>query len=172
MNCPLETRENAQLLLDYCTRKLEPESVATLERHIAICGACREFARSQRAVWEALDAWQTAPVSADFDSRLYRRIEGQVSWWDGLLRPFHPPFSPSFGKATMWRSLPAAAAACLLLMAGVLLEHRAVAPAPAPNDMAQVDSVQPEQVERTLDAMEMLNEFSHHVRTDSPDSKL
>src|SRR5674476_1670569 len=66
----------------------------------------------------------------------------------------------------------AAAAACLLLMAGVLLEHRAVAPAPAPNDMAQVDSVQPEQVERTLDAMEMLNEFSHHVRTDSPDSKL
>jgi hypothetical protein len=27
-------------------------------------------------------------------------------------------------------------------------------------------------VERTLDAMEMLNEFSRHVRTDSPDSKL
>ena len=168
MNCPLETRENAQLLLDYCTRKLEPESVATLERHIAICGACREFARSQRAVWEALDAWQTAPVSADFDSRLYRRIEGQVSWWDVLLRPFRPPFS----TATMWRSLPAAAAACLLLMAGVLLEHRAVAPAPAPHDMAQVDTVQPEQVERALDAMEMLNEFSQHVSTDRPGSKL
>jgi len=35
-----------------------------------------------------------------------------------------------------------------------------------------VDTVQPEQVERTLDAMEMLNEFSHHVSTDRPGSKL
>ena len=172
MNCPLETRETAQLLLDYCTRKLEPESVATLERHIAICGACREFAGSQRAVWEALDAWEAAPVSADFDRRLYGRIEGQVCWWDLLRRPFRPPFSPSFSMATLWRNLPAAAAAGLLLVAGVVLEHPAVAPAPAPSDMAQVDSVQPEQVERTLDAMEMLNEFSHHVRTDRPDSKL
>ena len=76
MNCPLETRENAQLLLDYGTRKLEPETVAALERHIAICGACREFVSGQRAVWQALDAWEAAPVSADFDSRLYRRREG------------------------------------------------------------------------------------------------
>jgi hypothetical protein len=167
MNCPLETRDNAQVLLDYCARKLEPESVATLERHIAICDACREFARGQRAVWEALDAWEAAPVSADFDSRLYRRIEAQVSWRDLLLRPLRP-----FRHVWLWRSLPAAAMACLLLMAGVFLEHSAVSPGPAPNDMAQVDSVQPEQVERTLDAMEMLNEFSHHVRTDSPDSKL
>ena len=50
MNCPLETRDNAQLLLDYCARKLEPESVAILERHIALCSACREFASRQRAV--------------------------------------------------------------------------------------------------------------------------
>jgi hypothetical protein len=62
--------------------------------------------------------------------------------------------------------------ACLLLMAGVVLQRSAVSPAPAPNDTAQVESVQPEQVERTLDAMEMLNDFSRHVRTDSPDSKL
>ena len=75
MKCPMETRENAQLLLDYCTRKLEPESAAALERHIAVCGACRKFASGQRAVWQALDAWEAAPVSADFDSRLYRRIE-------------------------------------------------------------------------------------------------
>jgi hypothetical protein len=164
MNCPLETREDAQLLLDYCTRELAPESVAILERHIAICGACQEFARSQRAVWQALDAWEAAPVSADFDSRLYRRLEAQVSWRDLLLRPFR--------HVALWWSLPAAATACLLLMAGVLLEHPAISPAPAPNDMAQVDSVQPEQVEHALDAMEVLNEFSRHVRTDSPDSRL
>src|ERR1022692_2486991 len=167
MNCPLQTRDNAQLLLDYCTRKLEPESVAILERHIALCSACQEFASRQRAVWEALDAWEAAPVSRDFDSRLYRRIEAQVSWWDILRRPFRP-----LSHAMLWRGVPATAMACLLLMAGVILQRSAIPPTPAPNDMAQADSVQPEQVERTLDAMEMLNEFSHHVRADNPDSKL
>jgi hypothetical protein len=164
----MESREDAQWLLDYCAGKLEAESEAKLEEHIATCGACGEFARGQRAVWEALDAWEAAPVSTDFDRRLYRRIEAQVSWWDLLVRPFRSPLR----TVTPRRTLAAAAAACLLLTAGVLLRHPAISPAPAPNDMAQVDTVQPEQVERTLDAMEMLNEFSHHVRTDGSDSKL
>jgi Putative zinc-finger len=164
MNCPLETRENAQLLLDYCTRKLEPESVAALERHIEMCGDCREFARCQRAVWQALDTWEVAPVSTDFDNRLYRRIETEVSWWDLLLRPFRP--------VTLRRSLPATAMACLLVMAGVILERPTVSPVTPPGDVTQVDSVQPEQVEHALDAMEILNEFSQRVRTDTPHSKL
>ena len=172
MNCPLETREDAQLLLDYCTRKLEPEAAATLERHIALCGACREFASSQRAVWRALDAWEPAPVSADFDSRLFRRIENEVSWWDLLLRPFRP--------MTLRRSLPATAMTCLLVVVGVILERPGVSPVPpagavtydVTHDVTQVDSVQPEQVEHALDAMDILNEFSHHVRTEKPTSKL
>ena len=168
MNCPLETPENAQVLLDYYTGRLGAEPAARLEGHIATCGACREFARGQRALWEALDAWEAAPVSADFDGRLYRRIDAQVSWWDLLVRPFRSGF-----RTVTWRgTLAATATACLLLAAGVLLEHPAISPAPVPHDMAQVDTVQPEQVERTLDAMEMLNEFSHHVRADGPDSKL
>lgn len=166
MNCPLEIREEAQLLLDYCTRKLEPQTAARIQEHIAQCAACREFARGQRAVWEAMDTWEAAPVSADFDSRLYRRIEAEVSPWDLLLRPLR--------QLTLWRGLPAAAAACVLLMAGVLLDRSAVSPVPVPsaNDVAQVDSVQPEQVERTLDAMEVLSEFNRHVRADSMESKL
>ena len=36
----------------------------------------------------------------------------------------------------------------------------------------KVDTVQPEQVEHALDAMEVLGEFSRHVRADSPESKL
>jgi anti-sigma factor RsiW len=164
----MESREHAQLLLDYCAGELEPELEARLERHIATCGVCGEFARGQRAVWEALGAWEAAPVSTDFDRRLYQRIESQASWWDLLFRPFRPRFR----GVTLRRTLAATAVACLLMVAGALLEHPAISPGPAPNDMAQVDTVQPEQVERTLDAMEMLNEFSHHVRTDSPDSKL
>ena len=168
MNCPMESREHAQWLLDYRAGKLEPELAARLEEHIATCGACEEFARGQRAVWEALDGWEAAPVSADFDRRLYRRIEAQVSWWDLLIRPFRSPFR----AVTPRGILAATAAACLLLTAGALLQQPAMLPAPAPTDMAQVDTVQPEQVERTLDAMEMLNEFSQHVSTLRPGSKL
>jgi hypothetical protein len=115
-------------------------------------------------VWQALDTWEAAPVSSDFDRRLYRRIEARVSWWDLLLRPFT--------TVTLRRGLSAAAMTCLLLVAGILLERPAVSPATAPSDVAQVDSVQPEQVERALDAMEMLNEFSRHVRAESPTPKL
>lgn len=168
MNCPLETRKNAQWLLDFRTGNLEPELMDTLERHIAICHACGEFARGQRAVWEALEAWEAAAVSPDFDSRLYRRIDAQVSWWNLFVRPFRPPLRMD----TLRRRLPATVMACLLVMVGVILERPGGAPAPAATDMVQVDWVQPEQVESTLDAMEMLNEFSRHVRTDSPDSKI
>ena len=53
---------------------LEPEVHIELERHISACGTCREMAAQQRAVWDALDHWQPALVSDDFNDRLYRRI--------------------------------------------------------------------------------------------------
>ncbi len=164
MNCPLDIPENAQALLDYGARKLDAESTATLERHMEICPACREFAAAQRVMWSALDTWEAAPVSQDFDRRLYQRIEREVSWWDLLVRPFRP--------LMVRRGLPVAAAACLLVTAGILIDRPAGSPPTPKKDMAQVESVQPEQVEQTLDAMEMLSEFSHHVRSDGPESKL
>jgi len=88
MNCILDNPENAQVLLDYGTRKLDAQRTATLERHMEICPACREFAAGQRALWEALDSWEAAPVSRDFDRRVYQRIEQEVSIWDLLVRPF------------------------------------------------------------------------------------
>ena len=178
MNCPLQIPEDAQVLVDYGARKLDAGRAAILERHLETCPSCREFAAAQRALWEALDSWEAAPVSRDFDRRLYHRIEQErieqeVSLWDRLLRPFRPDsFRPSPFHPLMWRrGLPVTAAACLLVMAGVLIEQPAAPPAPA-KDVAQVESVQPEQVEQALDAMEMLNEFSHHVRGDNPESKL
>ena len=163
MNCPLETPDNAQVLLDYSTRKLDAERTASLERQMEICPECREFAVGQQALWEALDTWEAAPVSPSFDRKLYERIEKEVSFWDLLVRPFRP--------LMVRRGLPVAAAACLLVMAGVLIQQPAGSPV-AKQDMAQVESVQPEQVEQTLDAMEMLHEFSHHVRNEAPDSKI
>jgi anti-sigma factor RsiW len=164
MKCPIETRENAELLLAYCTRKLDAESTAILERHMEICPACREFASGQRAVWEALDAWEAAPVTVDFDRRLYRRIDREVSWWNLLMRPLAP--------ALVRRGLPIAAAASLLVMAGVLLEHPAGTPPPAQPQSVQVETFEPDQVEHALDAMHMLGEFSHRVPGDAADSKM
>ena len=164
MKCPIETRENAELLLAYCTRKLDAERTAILERHMEICPACREFSSGQRAVWEALDAWEAAPVTLDFDRRLYRRIDREVSWWHLPMRRLRP--------ALVRQGLPIAAAACLLVMAGVLLDRPASAPPAAQPQSAQVEAIQPDQVDHALDAMHMLGEFSYRVRGDAADSKM
>jgi len=164
MKCPIETRESAELLLAYCTRKLDAESTAILERHVEICPACREFSSGQRAVWEALDAWEAAPVTLDFDRRLYRRIDREVSWWHLPMRRLRP--------ALVRQGLPIAAAACLLVMAGVLLERPASAPPAAQPQSAQVEALQPDQVEPALDAMHMLGEFSNRMPGDATDSKM
>ena len=164
MKCPIETRENAEVLLAYCTRKLDARSTAILEQHMEICPACREFASGQRAVWEALDAWEAAPVTLDFDQRLYRRIDREVSWWQLLARPLRP--------ALVRQGLPIAAAASLLVMAGVLLERPAATPPTAQPQSAQVETLQPDQVDHALDALHMLGEFTNRVPGDAADSKM
>ena len=154
MKCLVETRESVELLLAYCARKLDAENAALVERHIGICPACQEFANGQRALWEALDTWEAAPVSPDFNRRLYQRIEKEVSWWSLLMRPFRP--------ILVRRGLPVAAAALMAVMAGALLQRpvlqQPVKPQP---ESAQVEPVQPEQVEHALEAMQMLSDFSH-----------
>ena len=167
MNCPLDTPDNAQILLDYCSRRLAPEATGILERHIAVCVACRKFAENQRAVWQAMDAWEAAPVSSDFDSRLYMRIEAQTSWWERVMRPLR--------QVAARRAVPAVALAGLLVVAGFVLERPAMPPAPPlakSGDRIQVEQIQPEQVENALDTMDVLAEFSRQVRTDVPQSKL
>ena len=172
MNCLLETREESQLLLDYCANALPAAQAVGVKTHIESCPRCQEFTVSQQSLSEVLDLWQAPPVSQDFNRRLYQRIDADAarpSWWSALvphvlLRPFHPVW--------LRQGLPVAAAACLLVTAGVLLERPVTSPVPLAKDMAQVESVQPEQVEQALDTMDLLSEFSHHVRTDGQDSKL
>ena len=145
MKCPIEARENAELLLD-CVRKLDPERTALLERHISSCAACRGFRDGQKLVWDALDQWEALPVTPDFDRRLYRRIEeeGRQSWWHRLTVPLS------------WRPVfPTAAAACLLVVGSFILRNPGGAPAPA--ESPQVYEI--EQVERTLEDMEMLRQL-------------
>lgn len=161
MNCPLENRD--QLLLDYSARKLNAQDAAGMERHLDACVECREFVAGQRAVWSALDTWEAPPVSADFNRRLYQRIDTEVSWWAMLARPFRP--------LMLNRGVSVAAAACLVLVAAVLLDRPATPSRPAAADTAAVE-VQPEQVEQALDAINLLSEFNRKVRPGAAGSKL
>ena len=149
MNCPIEDRRPA-ILVAYAAGELDRETAIALERHLADCAACRPVAAGQAAVWKALDAWEAPPVSPDFDRRLYRRIdEGvQLSWWERLTRPFRP--------MPLRQVLPLTAAAGLLLIAGLLL-HR---PGPTAPVASQHEVVRANQVESTLDDLDLLRQLS------------
>jgi anti-sigma factor RsiW len=164
MKCIIENGESSELLLAYCARKLDAETTAILERHMEICPACREFAGNQRAVWAALDAWEASPVSADFDRRLYQRIEQQVSWWELLIRPFRPML--------VRQAVPIAASAFVMLLAvGLMRQPSALEPVPQ-TESAQLESVQPEQVEQALETMQMLSDFNHQMRAAASESQM
>ena len=154
MRCPIETHGNAELLLDYCARKLNPELTAVLEAHMDICPSCREFRDGQRALWMALDQWEAAPVSPDFDRRLYRRIEreGRDGFWTRLFRPLQPVFFRPVA--------PLAATACLLLAAGFLVQTPSLNLASLEDGPKAREVEQVEQVERTLEDLEMLRQFN------------
>ena len=156
MTCPMETGEVAGLLA-YSSRKLSPATTALLERHVGSCSACREFVAGQQGVWQALDGWEAPAIAVDFDRRLYQRIEQEASWLDRLMRPLRP--------LLLRKEMPIAAAACLVIAAGLIAERPgAVMPSAT---SAQVETLQPEQVEHAFDDLQMLSEFSYAVRSDA-----
>ena len=146
MNCPMENA-NQELLIGYAAGTLEPETTSAVETHLAACPQCRAMAEAQSAVWRALDAWETPPVSPDFDRRLYRRIQQEVppSVWDRL-RSWIPVLPR--------RAIPAVVATCLIVTASYFLEFprsaRRVPPAP--------QTVRVEQVETLLDDVDLLRQ--------------
>lgn len=154
--CPLtQAEENAGLLLDYCNRTLEPELRAAFEQHLAVCAACRAFADSQTAVWNALDAFEALPVTDDFDRRLWARIEQQerAPWWSRAWDWM------TAGGTARWRPL-APVAAALLLAVGLYWDGRwpgAAAPVTVAGKAAE--TVDLDQVETTLEDVEMLRQL-------------
>lgn len=149
MDCPIRTQENTDWLLDYSAGRLDRERAALMARHVETCQECARFVEGQQRVWNALSEWEVDPVSAGFDRRLYRTIETQpVSWKDRLFRPLGP----------FWRPVIPLAAACLLIVVGVAL-HAPQATMTTVPSQAAVEKIEAEQVERTLDDMQMLREL-------------
>jgi hypothetical protein len=150
MRCPVESQDNAALLLDYCARKLPPEAADVLEKHMAACPACREFRDRQALVWAALDEWEAMPASRDFDRRLYRRIESRGA----------PTFLGRVAGALAWKPAAALAAVSLVVLAIALFRAPASPPlaAEGPTDV-RIEAAAVDQVERMLEDLEMLREF-------------
>jgi len=160
MRCPIETPEGMERLLDFSTGLSTAADAAALKQHLELCPACLEVVTGHQAVGAALETWEAPPVSPDFNRRLYRRIETEVSWFDRLLRPVRPLLA--------WRALPVGAAACLLVIIGIAMRQTgSVTPAPA---NAPIEIAQPEQVVHALDVMEMLDTLDTTGHADAPKS--
>ena len=150
MNCPIKTEENADWLVEYSAGRLDHERASLVARHMEACQDCARFVQAQQAVWNALGQWEPEPVSADFDRRLYQTIEAKPkSWINRIFRPLQP----------LWRPAVPLAAACLLIVAGVVL-HTPQAPANTAGSQVRAEKIEAEQVERALDDLQMLRELT------------
>jgi len=147
MRCPVEAG-SPEILLDYSARRLAPEAVSVLERHITICPACGRFSEAQRAVWSALDEWEAAEPTPTFDRRLYARIEADAArpWWNRI-------FQHGFG----WKPALAGVMATVAIAAVFIVPNYSwVERTP----QVRQESLEPDQVERALDDLEMLRQLS------------
>jgi anti-sigma factor RsiW len=159
MRCPSETPQSVDLLLAFIANRLDALEAAAMAEHAARCPACREWIAGMGSVRQGLDAWEAPPVSADFDRRLFARVEKEVPWWDVLLRPFRP----AIGR----RTLPVAAAAGLLIAAGVWIGRPGAVPVLSVPASAQIEPLPPDQAQHALEEMDMMQEFSKMLPAES-----
>lgn len=154
MTCPLQTG-NEDVLLDYCARALDAERKSMLEAHMAHCEQCREMAKAQTEIWAALDAYDAEPVSADFDRKLYARMEemDRVPAWE----KYWAPVREYLQGQPAWKPVLSVAAASAVLM--VVFAVSGDGPQPLPAPVAVIDVQDVEQAERALEDIEMLRQF-------------
>jgi anti-sigma factor RsiW len=176
MSCQIKSEEHSDLLLAYSAGRLRDEDVARLELHMKSCPDCAAIGKAHSAVWNLLDAWEAPPVSADFDRVLYARIEASASapwldrWLDHTSAAVCDFFRPVFAQPAF-----ALAAATLVVVGGFVLDHPA-GKLTSVNNRAQIQvssmgsasKVEVDQVEATLDDIEMLHQFD--ARSDEKES--
>jgi len=157
MQCPMKTKENPELLLDYASGRLTPEEAAPLERHLESCADCRAFSIAQKSTWNALDLWEPMPVPVDFDRKLYAQIDQyeKSGWWAKL---WHRSIWPAGGFST---AIPIATA-CVTLAVGAMLYlpplYRHMLDPSSPQ--IKMESSDLEQIEMTLEDMEMFKQLA------------
>ncbi len=153
MNCPLLREETADLLLDYSAGRLDASRAAMLERHMDGCAACNTFRLEQTAVWDALDAWKPMPVSIDFNRRLWQRIDAAAN------APWYRSLADAMRFAN-WKPVLTLALAVLMIAGGFLLDHPgSPRPSNAPASVRGVSVTEADQLEQTLDDIQLLRQL-------------
>ena len=149
--CLLNEAERTELLLAAGCGVGELSNVQAA--HMAQCVSCSEACARQAALWKALGDWTLPQVSSNFNRDLYAKIDllSQQSWVDRIA-----------SQMRTWLAQPALAVAtvAVVLTAGFVFDHsagRVGTPAGA------VSSTEAEQVEKTLEDMEMLRQFDLNV---------
>lgn len=162
MKCPTERNEDAEVLLDYCAQRLNPKDAASVEQHLAVCDRCTRLVNAQRAVWEALDHWEPAAVSTDFNRRLYARIDAEEAE-SGMLTKLVRTAAARCSLVS-WRPLVPVAAICAVLIAALFINTPNIRSTGHPREPeVRFEKVDIEQVERTLDDLDMLKQLSPAV---------
>lgn len=160
MNRPME-HLTSDMLVAYAAGKLDLADAAAADRHLAGCEGCMSLAAEQTALWKALDAWEAPAVSTDFDRRLYRRIREEVSlsWWQRALETLRP--------LPLRQVVSLAAAGCLLLVASIFVQRPVqISPIKGSDQTVRVD-----QVESTLDDLDLLHQFGTPEKVETPHSE-
>jgi hypothetical protein len=155
MICPLRKEETAHLLLDYSAGRLDAVRVAVLQQHMESCADCAAFRLQQAAVWDAMDDWQPAPVSPDFNQRLWQRIEAGDSapWYERLAESL---------RFAHWKPVLPLTAAILMIAAGFLLDHPGgkISVQSGSTVANSVSVTEADQVEQALDDIQLLRQLN------------
>lgn len=147
MQCPSQNGKDIEVVLAHLSGRLSPDEAEAFRSHAESCAACQDAMLAQQVVSDAMDGWEPEPISANFDQQLFGRIEQEESkkWWSRLFRPLWP---------MRLRPAVAAAAVALVIAAVVLLRVPGNVSTPP---VAAVEPVDIEQIEQTLQDLEMLN---------------
>lgn len=100
--CPLQSGENAELLLDYASRKLTAVQRMAIDQHITGCPACQKFRDEQELLWKTLDTWESSSFKPGFDMRLEERIAADSrlpTWERAVLWAQNTPLKPAIPVA-------------------------------------------------------------------------
>jgi anti-sigma factor RsiW len=164
-HCPTD-----DVLLDYAAGRLNQEQAAAFERHAKTCARCDGLRTAQEAVWQNLDEWSAEPVSTGFNRELWRRIDADAgeSWTKRVRKALQPGF---------WRSVAPLAVALALVATAFVLDHSGK-PTGQPKPYIEtlpavtVSVNEADQLERTLDDVQLLREINSASAAERPESEL
>jgi anti-sigma factor RsiW len=165
MNCPSKSEDTIDVLLDYSAGRLDKARSAALEQHMAVCEDCAAFRVGQDEVWKALDAWEPEPVGMDFNRRMWQQIDAAAA------APWYRKLADSL-RMGAWKPALPLTAAVVLVAAGFMMDHQgAVSVTPGVINGSGVSLTEADQVEKTLDDIQLLRQLDAVAGTESGSSK-